>query len=192
VDEVQLNILKAHIKPELKLVGEVSLEITVSAKTQTNLTDDALKNVESAIQVELEAKIGKLSVKVSKERNTSKDDPNPAAKLTLEWPLGGGDDKKETRAKMKAAQTKDPKVEKVRVRIKKEYEAARDKILDKLPDDVKEKARSAMDDAVNEGEPFDASRLKDCGIGSDVLKEMTKAVQDYLTKFEREVIAKEK
>ena len=133
---------------------------------------------------ELEVQVGKkFSVKVSTD---------PQAPVTFEVHFGGGDSKKEMRDKMKEAQKQDPKVEKARVRIKKEYEAARDKILDKLPEDVKEKARSAMDEAVNEGEAFDASRLKESGIGSDLLKEMTKAVQDYLKKFEREVIAKEK
>ncbi len=184
VTEAQLNFIKAHVKTNLKLVGEVEIEVSLGENIETNLTGDALQKTKATLQAELEVQVGKrFSVKVSTD---------PQAPVTFEVHFGGGDSKKEMRDKMKEAQKQDPKQEKARVRIKKEYEAARDQILDKLPEDAKEKARSAMDEAVNEGEPFDASRLKGSGIGADLLNEMTKAVQDYLKKFEREVIPKEK
>jgi outer membrane protein OmpA-like peptidoglycan-associated protein len=184
VTEAQLNLIKAHVKKNLKLVGEVEIGVALGEKIETNMTGDALQKTKATLQAELEIQVGKkFSVKVSTD---------PDAPVTFEWHFGGGDSKKEMRDKMKEAQKLDPKREKARVRLKKEYEAARDKILDKLPEDVKEKARVAMDEAVNEGEPFDAGRLKGSGIGADLLKEMAKAVQDYLKKFESEVIGKEK
>jgi outer membrane protein OmpA-like peptidoglycan-associated protein len=180
VTEAQLNIVKARVKENLKLVGEVEIEVSLSEKIETNLTGDALQKTKATLQAELEVQVGKkFSVKVSTD---------PQAPVTFEWHFGGSDTKKEMRDKMKDPQKRDPKVEKARVRIKKEYEAARDKILDKLPEDVKEKARIAMDEAVNEGEPFDASRLKESGIGSDLLKEMTKVVQDYLAARGRSLV----
>jgi outer membrane protein OmpA-like peptidoglycan-associated protein len=186
VDEAQLNLIKAHIEENLPLIGNVDFQATVSLNTQSNRTDDALEKTTTKLKGELEVEIKKLHLSVVLSTDSG-------SRLTFEWHVPKGDDKQKKMAEATKESGHDGSeaLEGEKRAIKEEYEEARDTILNKLPGNVKEKAKNEMDAAVmndTKDDPFVVSQalreaFEAAGVNADkeadIEAEMKLAVADY-------------
>jgi fibronectin type III domain protein len=79
VGEAQIELIKQHVKKNLKLVGKVELEVKVTANAQANLTGPKAGELEANIKGELEVKLGRVTINTSVEASPTKKEIKPSA-----------------------------------------------------------------------------------------------------------------
>jgi hypothetical protein len=192
--EKDLNLIQKRWE-NLKVAGKTfNAQVSLSLHTEVQLSDvRKVESINESVQLELEAELSKrtsLKFDVKKEVYEVYKDPStatppekePEVTVGVSWKIGGGDDKKKTPETAKEKESCRVVTDEIK-RNWQEYEKARDAIVSKLPENVREKAIKQMDRAAQSEEPFVASDdlkadLKAKG-ASSLEEEMKKAVKAY-------------
>ncbi len=83
VGEGQIDLIKEHVKKNLKLVGKVELEVKVSVNAQATLTGPKAGEMEANIKGELELKLGRVTINTSVEASPTKKEIKPTAGFNI-------------------------------------------------------------------------------------------------------------